>query len=489
MISDVDDQFLTEAFAALKNYLVDSPARPVVRQALTEALPALGPTGISHAELQAELTHIMDNSVRTAHPLFLNNLLAGFDPVSWIGEVASSLLNPTMATFEVAPLLTVIEKRMATELLRLFGIDRGEGIMTTGGSNANLLAVLCARSDSDPGLRRTGLPHNRFRIYVSEEAHYSFDKAANITGIGTENVVQVPCNGWGEMISEELERLIIADVQNGYAPVMVGATAGTTVFGAFDPIEEIAAICEAHEIWFHIDAAWGGGAVFSETGRALLKGAHRADSITIDAHKTLGTPLIASYFLTRHPAILKSATRGGGSDYLFHEDDPQWDSGTHSLQCGRRADALKLWLMWRYYGTDGLGAHMDKLLELARFSQSEVERQPKLKLLSSQYLNVCFQVRPADPDEDIDTFTLSVRQQIVSEGKALVNYASRKDGAIFFRLVLPNHQTKPEHITELIDHIVDTAEHLERQATADQTSTNSASFSEYDVRVDTFPAA
>jgi glutamate/tyrosine decarboxylase-like PLP-dependent enzyme len=472
MLSDSDDAFLSDAFAALRGYLSAADGEPVSRprspEALVEALPRLGASGITHAEVLEELGQILDDSVRTAHPLFLNNLLAGFDPVSWIGDVAASLLNPTMATFEVAPLLTVIEKRMASELLRLFGIAAGQGVLTTGGSNANLLAVLCARSTLDPSARHAGVPRDRFRIYVSEEAHYSFDKAANISGIGTDNVVLVPCDRRGAMVPAALEARIIADVRQGFTPLMVGATAGTTVLGAFDPIDEIADICEAHGIWCHVDAAWGGGAIFCETGRALLKGSDRADSITVDAHKTLGTPLITSYFLTRHTDVLSDTTRGGGSDYLFHDGDAEWNTGTYSLQCGRRADALKLWLMWRYHGTDGLGAHMDNLLGLARFSQSEVERRPRLELISAQYLNVCFRVRPSDPAEDANAFTLRVRHHLVGEGSALVNYASRADGTIFFRLVLPNHQTTPEDLVGLFDLIEDAAELLDRRRSTDE---------------------
>jgi glutamate/tyrosine decarboxylase-like PLP-dependent enzyme len=472
MLSDSDDAFLSDAFAALRGYLSATDREPVSRprspEDLGEALPQLAAAGISYADVLDELDQILDDSVRTAHPLFLNNLLAGFEPVSWIGDVAASLLTPTMATFEVAPLLTVIEKRMASELLQLFGIEAGQGVLTTGGSNANLLALLCARSRLDPGARHAGVSHDRFRIYVSAEAHYSFDKAANISGIGTDNVVLIPCDRRGAMFAEALEARILSDMRQGLTPLMVGATAGTTVLGAFDPIDEIADICEAHGIWCHVDAAWGGGAIFCETGQALLQGSDRADSITVDAHKTLGTPLITSYFLTRHSGVLSDATRGGGGNYLFHDGDAEWNTGTYSLQCGRRADALKLWLMWRYYGTDGLGAHMDNLLELARFSQSEVERRPRLELISAQYLNICFRVRPSDPAVDVNAFTLRVRRHLVGEGRALVNYATRADGTIFFRLVLPNQQTTRADLVGLFDLIEDAAELLDRGSGTDE---------------------
>lgn len=465
LLTPEEEQFLSDSVSSFRDYLVEGESQPVVKvqtpQQLAAKLPQLDAAGVSLTELHAELEGLLDDSVRTAHPLFLNNLLAGFDPVGWVGEIASSLLNPTMATFEVAPLLTVIEKRMSAELLRLFRIERGQGTMVTGGSNANLLAVLCARTHYDSSLRLHGLPHNRFRVYVSKEAHYSFDKACNITGIGTDNLVLVASNPQGEMIADELERLIVADIQAGYTPIMVGATVGTTVLGAADPLHEIANICEAHKLWFHVDAAWGGGAIFSERARGFLDGVQRADSVTFDAHKTLGAALITSFFLTSHPAILRSTTRGGGAEYLFHEDDPQWDTGTYSLQCGRRADAVKMWLLWRHHGTEGLGRRMDYLLSLSELAAAQVARQPRLRMVHACYLNVCFQVLPRDPAHDINAFTLQVREALVKTGRTLVNYAEKDDGTIFFRLVFPNHQTRPEHVTKLIGMIVETADALD----------------------------
>lgn len=461
------EQFLNDVFLTLKDYIQQSAeSESVIKvshpEKLKKIIPEVDSEGVDSETLIKEIKTIFDHSVKTIHPMFLNQLFGGFDEAAWAGEVASSLLNPTMATFEIAPVLTVIEKRVVTELLDMMGFERGEGIMVTGGSNSNLLAMLCARTEYSPNIRLTGFGHNRFRVYVSAEAHYSFDKAANITGIGTQNLVLVPSNEKGEMIPEQLEHIISNDLKEGYVPIMVGATFGTTVMGAFDPIIKIAKICEKFKVWLHVDAAWGGGALFTKNHKHLLKGIQLADSVAFDAHKTMGTPLMTSFFLTKHSGILRNTNRGGGSEYLFHEyDNSEWDTGTYSLQCGRRADILKFWLLWRAHGTDGLIKRNEHLFDLAAFAKQEILSSPRLKLIHANYLNVCFQVHSRHNQENINSFTLRVRKALVKEGKTMVNYAERTDGTIFFRLVFPNHNTQKGHVAELLKIILETADRLD----------------------------
>ncbi len=467
LMSHFKEKLVNDVFLTLKDYINESLKSDLVikvtdPEKLKELIPSISQKGISDKTLVEELKIIFDHSVKTIHPLFLNQLFGGFNEASWIGEVASSLLNPTMATFEIAPVLTLIEKRAVAELLSMMGFNQGEGIMVTGGSNSNLIAMLCARTQYNPNIRLTGFGHNHFRVYVSSEAHYSFDKAANITGVGTQNLVQVPVNDKGEMIPEELERIICADIKEGYVPIMVGATFGTTVMGAFDPVEKIHKICEDYKIWLHVDAAWGGGALFTKKYRHLMQGIQLADSVAFDAHKTMGAPLITSFFLTKHSGILKNTNRGGGSEYLFHEyENSDWDTGTYSIQCGRRADILKFWLMWRYYGTEGLIHRTEHLFDLTNYAILEIKKNPRFKLIHANYLNICFQIIPRNSQENINLFTLKVRDALVKNGRALVNYAQRPDGTIFFRLVFPNHQTQHSHVDELIKIILETANHID----------------------------
>jgi glutamate/tyrosine decarboxylase-like PLP-dependent enzyme len=470
MLNMNEEKFLNDVFLTLKKYIQKNATTDTVTphpgvDELKKILPQLQKNGVSLDEIHKELEMILDQSVRTIHPLFLNQLFGGFDVAAWTGEVASTLLNPTMATFEIAPVLTLIEKRLVKELLTIMGFESGEGIMVTGGSNSNLLSILCARSHYNPSIRQTGFAHNSFRIYISEDAHYSFDKAANITGIGTQNLIQVPTNERGEMIPEELERIIATDLKDGFTPLMVGATFGTTVLGAFDPLEKIAEICDHFKVWLHVDAAWGGAAVFSPSSRHYIRGIERSDSVSFDAHKTMGAPLITSFFLTKHSGILRATNRGGGAEYLFHEfDNSDWDTGTYSLQCGRRADALKLWLLWRTQGTEGLAKRTEHLLELARFAAHEISQHPRFELIHSNYLNVCFQVKPVRTHENVNAFTLKVRKALLASGKAMVNYAERADGTIFLRLVFPNHLTEKSHVSELLKIITEIADLIEKDA-------------------------
>lgn len=450
------EKFLNDAFLTLKRFAAASEVKnQVIKTASPEELnllvPLLNSKGVDQQTLLDDLAFILERSVRTNHPLFLNQLLGGSDPFAFVGDVVASVLNPTMATFEVAPVITVIEKRLVNELLKLTGLTQGEGIMVSGGSNANLLGMLCARTDFNPSIRQIGFTHNNFRIYVSSEAHYSFDKAANITGLGTQNLILIPSNDQGEMIAEELERIIAADIKEGLTPLMIGATLGTTVLGAFDPLPEISRIAEKYKIWLHVDAAWGGAVLFTKNYKKMAQGLEHADSITFDAHKTLGAPLITSFFLTKRTGILRATTRGGGAEYLFHEEDRNnWDTGTYSLQCGRRADALKLWFLWRAYGSEGLMERTENLMKLAEYAKAEVLKRESFVLFHANFLNVCFQVRPLD-GSCINEFTEATRRRLIYKGMAMVNYAERPDGSIFFRLVLPNHNTTKEHIDYLLD--------------------------------------
>ncbi len=394
-----------------------------------------------------QLEKIVNKSVRTSHPLFLNQLFGGIQPESMSAEFISTVLNPTMATFEVAPYLTILEKELVRKLSDLVGFKLGEGIMVTGGSNANLVGLLCARQFKVPDIKTAGYQGKCYTVYVSREAHYSYEKAIQIAGLGINHLRMVNVHENGRMVPEHLRQLILEDLQANRVPMMIGATAGTTVLGAFDPLNEIHLISREFNLWLHVDAAWGGGAVLSAKHRHLMEGIHLADSLTFDAHKTLSTGLITSLVLCKHPGMLKQTNQGGGAEYIFHDfDNSDWDTGTYSLQCGRKADALKLWLLWRVRGDEGMAKIIDHLMELAQYAQQKINNHPRLKLLSSQYLNNCFQVLPLDQHKNPNQFTLKVRTHLVQSGKALVNFVQRPDGLTFLRLVNANNQTSEKDL-------------------------------------------
>lgn len=409
--------------------------------------------GRSHSEDEcwSLIEKVLEKSVRTTHPLFLNQLFGGYQPEAVTAEWLATLLNPTMATYEIAPLMTIIEKELARKLSNMVGFKLGDGIMVTGGSNANLVGLMCARQFKVPDVKKRGYQGKKYTVYVSADAHYSYEKAVHIAGLGIDHMRKVKVDTQGAMDPAVLREMIREDMALGFKPLMIGATAGTTVLGAFDPITEINKVAREFNIWLHVDAAWGGGSILSEKHRHLLKGIHLADSMTFDAHKTLSTGLITSFILCKHPGMLKQTNQGGGTEYIFHDyDNSDWDTGTYSLQCGRRADALKLWLLWKSRGDKGMGDIIDHLFDLSEYAKKKIEEHPRLKMISSQFLNNCFQVRPTKDLIDINQFTLKVRTHMVQGGKALVNYAERSDGTLFFRLVMSNNQTTIEDLDRLI---------------------------------------
>lgn len=454
------ERWLTRTFTFLKTYFQEN------QQAQTKVVNYLPPLqlrdsidyslGKAHTEDEswALLEQVVNKSVRTSHPMFMNQLFGGIHPEALTSEILAAVLNPTMATFEVAPALTLIEKELSRKLCDLIGFKLGEGIMVTGGSNANLVGLLCARQFKVPDIKKSGYEGKTYTVYISADAHYSYEKAVHIAGLGIDQLRYVNVDKNGSMDPNHLREMIHQDEAQGFIPMMIGATAGTTVWGAFDPLPEINKIARDHNLWLHVDAAWGGGAMLSSKYRALLDGIHLADSVTFDAHKTLSTGLITSFALCKHPGMLKQMNQGGGNEYIFHDyDNSDWDTGTYSLQCGRRPDALKFWLLWKSRGDEGMAAIIDHLFDVADYSKNTISTHPRMKLLSSKYLNNCFQITPPSDQVDINQFTLKVRTHLVQNGKALVNYVQKPEGLCFFRLVAANNQTTRADIDRLIKEI------------------------------------
>src|SRR5271168_2099527 len=223
--------------------------------------------------------------------------------------------------FQVSPALSVIEKTTARTFANLFGFNgpHAGGISTQGGSASNTTSIIIARNSLYPESKTAGNANHKFVLFTSAHGHYSLEKAAQMCGLGTENVWSVPIDSVGRMIPPELEKLIGKAKDEGKTPFYVNATAGTTVLGSFDPFAEIAAIAKRHNMWLHIDGAWGGSFIFSEKLRHKLEGSHLADSIATNPHKMLGVPVTCSFLLVKDLRELhKANTLPAG--YLFHDE-------------------------------------------------------------------------------------------------------------------------------------------------------------------------
>jgi len=414
-------------------------------------------------EIEFFIDEYIDSSVNTSSPRFYNQLFSGFSTMGYLGEAITGLTNNSMYTFEMSPMGTLMERTLIEKMSQLIGYKDGFGTFVPGGSNANLIAMLCARERACPNSRNSGLFSNIPLIgFVSEESHYSFLKAGYQAGIGIDNIRQVPCDGNGHMDIVKLEAMIELSIQNGEKPFFVGATAGTTVRGVFDPFEKIASICKEHGMWYHIDGSWGGSALLSKKHRTLLRGSELSDSFTWCAHKMMGIPLMCTSIILKDKTLLKQVNSVPGTDYLFHGDDgEELDLGLHSLQCGRRVDSLKLWLAWKYFGDDGYEDRIDNLFSMAQHAELRINQSKILELLSPvESLNVCFRIQPPTVDEKKwNELTIMVRDRLIMNADTLVNHASINDKSCI-RLITVNFDLTLDDIDEFMKNVEEIAQEL-----------------------------
>lgn len=460
-MKNLESTHIHQVIALLENRLKqnDDPSTPVVdylsAKELEKKFSLDNAEALSAEDYLEEIKKYLKYSVRTNHPLCNNQLFSGINDEAVIAELISIVTNTTMATFEMAPVATVMEKELVRKMNGMLGFDGGDGIMLTGGSNANLMAIHLARHRKNPNVKRSGNTE-QYAIFVSDQAHYSHQKAMMLMGLGLDNLINVKSNAKGQMDPTDLEAKVLEAKKDSKVPLLVCSTAGTTVMGAFDPVDAVSEICKKHDLWHHIDGAWGGAVMFSSEYRKLLQDTSKIDSFAIDAHKLMGTGLITSFFLTAHDNLLKEANSAGGSSYIFHQsENAAFDIGPKSLQCGRKNDALKMWLTWKSKGDSGLEKVVNGHYENQKYLVELIENHSRLKLLfKPEYLNVCFQVLPEDSSVDINRYNFDLRFKLTQSGAVMSNFSSWPDGTVFFRHVIADEKTTKEDLDRLVETIL-----------------------------------
>jgi len=286
--------------------------------------------------------------------------------------------------------------------------------------------------------------------------------------MGSSAVVTVAVDEAGRMSLKALREAIVKSREEGKTPLYVNATAGTTVMGSYDPLEGIADICNEFGVWMHVDASWGGPAIFSGRQRGKLKGSERARSLTVNPHKMMNVPVTCSFLLTDDTQVFHKAN-SLPAGYLFHdvngqkEDSEVWDLADLTLQCGRRGDALKLALAWLYYGAEGFEGQIDHAFEMAGYLASLIDGHDDFVLVSSSpppCLQVCFYSAPGGVlGEDAAENTRRTRDiagRLIGRG-FMVDHAPGAKGN-FFRVVV-NCQT----LKGTVDGLVKALEELGRE--------------------------
>lgn len=410
--------------------------------------------------------HVLSKSVNTWHPGFLDKLYASTNPVGVASDIILSVLNTNSHVYTVSPILTLIEKSVAKQYAGLFGFEgpRAGGLTFPGGSYSNITSMAMARAIKYPDTKTEGNGDYKFAVFASSHCHYSVKKAAILLGIGQSQVLAVDVDKEGRMIASDLETKIETAKSKGYTPLYINGTAGTTVFGSYDPFHEIAEIAKKNNLWFHIDGSWGGNVCFSDKHRYKLDGSEKADSITVNPHKMLGVPTTCSFLLVPDENAFKTAN-ALQAPYLFHgsNDEENFDLADGTLGCGRRPDALKLYLGWQWFGTEGYGKRVDHAFELTEYLAEQVQKRPGFELVSQfppPCLQTCFYYAPsgslASESSANSDATRFMAKKLYDSGKFLVDYAPEQgDGGRgeFFRVVINAPTVSSHTVDDLLNEV------------------------------------
>ncbi|MBW5421862.1 aminotransferase class V-fold PLP-dependent enzyme [Streptomyces sp. BG9H] len=390
------------------------------------------------------------------HPRYLAHLNCPVVIPAVLGEAVLSAINSSLDTWDQSAGGTLIERRIIDWTCERIGLGpAADGVFTSGGTQSNLQALLLAREEAkeqDPA---------RMRVFASEVGHFSVQKAARLLGLGEEAVVVIPTDHNKRMQTVALARELERCRRDDLSPMAVVATAGTTDFGSIDPLPEIAELCAQYGTWMHVDAAYGCGLLASRKNRHLLDGIERADSVTVDYHKSFFQPVSSSAVLVRDGATLSHVTYH--AEYLnprrmVQERIP--NQVDKSLQTTRRFDALKLWMTLRVMGADGIGGLFDEVCDLASEGWKLLAADPRFDVVVEPQLStLVFRYIPTaicDPSA-IDRANLYARKALFASGDAVV--AGTKVGdRQFLKFTLLNPETTTADITAVLDLIAGHAE-------------------------------
>jgi glutamate/tyrosine decarboxylase-like PLP-dependent enzyme len=426
-----------------KKLLQDEQENPVSEFVSSEDLfeqldLGLSENPIDEDQFKAVLEDLVLKTPKTASNAFFNQLFGGRNSKAVLGDLLAVMLNNSTYTYKAAGPQIGVEKVIINEVCKLIGWqNKGGGTFAAGGSMTNFMSMLMARDAANSSIVTEGMVNQNLTVYTSVESHYSTPKNAAFSGIGRANVRAIETDEVGRINIEALRVKIKEDIALGKKPALVNLTAGTTVLGAFDPIEEIAKICKEFSIWLHIDGAYCGSVLFSKKYKHLLNGLEQVDSFSFNAHKMIGTPLTCSLIMVKDKTKLLDSFSNDAS-YLYQTDQDEFNLGKTSLQCGRRNDALKFWTLWKSVGTKGLEKIVDKQFELADIARAYIQNnEDYVSYGIEDSISVCFNYKGISAQH--------LCTELYNSSKLLVGYGSFGTNE-FVRFVTINAQNEPEDI-------------------------------------------
>jgi len=387
---------------------------------------------------------------REVHPGFLAYIPSCPTFPALLGDWIATGYNFFAGVWPVAAGPNQIEMAVLEWFRQWMGMPEGaSGLLTSGGSGANLTALVAARHAAV----EKGKDIRKLTVYTSAQAHSSVVRAAWIAGIARENVRTVAMDDLFRIDVADLKRVVAEDRANGLEPFVVVASAGTTNTGSVDPLNDLADYTQSESLWLHVDAAYAGFAALSEEGRKMLDGIGRADSLTLDPHKWLFVPFECGCLMVRDPSVLEDAFRIM-PEYLkdVQPGEEEVNFADRGEQLTRYSRALKIWMSVSYFGTDAIRNEIDNAFRRARLLESLVQQSPHFETLcAAQFGIFCFRAKPAGvANADLDALNERVNARVVSEGRFLIS-STKLRGKFSLRMCTLGFRTTDDDIRALFD--------------------------------------
>ena len=387
------------------------------------------------------------------HPGFMAYFGISGSPPGILGETIAAALNVNAMLWRTSPAATELEQRVLRWVAELTGLPPDWfGEITDTASASTMYALAAAREAAGLEIRtrgmagRTDLP--RLRVYTSDQAHSSVEKACIALGLGQEGLCKVATDAEYRMRADLFEEAVAADVAAGVRPLAAVATVGTTSTTSVDPVPAIADVCARHDMWLHVDAAYGGSAAVVPEMRHVLDGCERADSLVVNPHKWLFTPVDCSLLYTARPDDLRAAFSLVAAYLTTPEDGGVVNLMDYGLSLGRRFRALKLWMVIRAYGAEGLASLISGHIELARRLAAEIDAEPGWELLAPvPFSTVCFRRHPAglDDEGELRRLNSAIIDHVNADGRAFVSHTDL-GGRYAIRVAIGNMATTAGHV-------------------------------------------
>jgi aromatic-L-amino-acid/L-tryptophan decarboxylase len=419
----------------------------------------LSPDGRSIEQLIGECRTVMDLSRHNGHPRFFGYVASPSTPVGAYADLIASALNSNITCWRSGSAGTELERLVVRWLGSLIDYDpQAKGLLTSGGSMANMIALLIAHrrksgvDTSRRGLWNSGPP---MTLYASEEVHLSIAKAADILGFGRDQVRVIACDERQRMRVDLLRQKIEADRREGLRPFCVVGSAGTTNTGAVDPLADLADVAAEFDLWFHVDGAYGAPGSLDERKKHLFAGLERADSVSLDPHKWLYVPVDAGCLLFHDADAARGPFSAEDADYIKthgYADEEAFAFWDYGVELSRRFRALKVWMTLQYYGSRRIAAAISEDIALAAYLGELVSSADDFELLAPVELSICcFRYVPSRSmsDAELDRLNERIMELVQKGGRTYLSNAT-VNGKFALRACITNFRTTKADIEETI---------------------------------------